>query len=435
MPYLPFIGAAVAAIDCWLLDTFTDADSTVIDVHTPEEAVGDFAWYGTKTITSNRIYSPASASTIQGYKSAYDAFGVTAPFKITMVGLISSPGYCGVLFENFDNTTRIIVEFGGLGNLTVVVLDPVTEAQDIANGVAIDVEHTIEILFEAQRFQTIINGVPRPAVDFVGDIPVDMVTAILRIDSSDSYISSIAVCATEEEIVDVQGSSMLLKFDSGLLVDQNSTRTNTLTANGSPTAVTTDKKWGTHSAHFDTTSNENIDVVSPSDFRSAGQEATLDFWFNPTTAGTGDGFVLHNTLMAMATGAPVTQTPSGGNLIDYIWWSTSSGGTFGYRNSGRQVTGITAGVWHHCRICWYADDEASFFCDGNRIGARVAIGADSFDVISIGNQRTASQALDGLAGNYVWQGFIDSVRMITGTALEPATATTMTVPAADFPNV
>lgn len=230
-------------------------------------------------------------------------------------------------------------------------------------------------------------------------------------------------------------SSLLLKFDSGLLVDQNSTRTNTLTANGSPTAVTTDKKWGTHSAHFDTTSNENIDVESPSDFRAAGQEATLDFWFNPTTAGTGTtGAVLRNTLITLATGAPVSQHPSS-NVNHYFWWSTSDGGTFGFQNAGRTVTGIAADTWHHCRLCWYADNDLSIFVNGSRVGLRIGVGTIGFDVISIGNQVTAGLALDGSAASFAWRGFIDSVRMITGTALEPASATTMTVPTADFPNV
>jgi hypothetical protein len=232
-------------------------------------------------------------------------------------------------------------------------------------------------------------------------------------------------------------SSLLLKFDSGLLVDQNSTRTNTLTANGSPTAVTTSPQWGSHCAEFNATSNENIDVQSPSDFKATNGEATIDFWFNPTTAGnnTGQGSVLKNALFVTSTSVPIQQHPSS-NLHQWWWWNTASGGTFGLSNSGRTVTGITAGVWHHCRVCYYATGEMNIYVDGARLGATTLVaGGPSFDAISIGNQVAAGLPLDGAAALYAWQGRIDSVRIITGTATDPSSAATITVPTADFPNV
>jgi hypothetical protein len=202
---------APPAPTCYLLDTFTDADGTALSDHTPEQFVGDFAWYDTATITSNRVYGPASASSFQGYKSAYDALGVTAPWKATFVALCESAGSArkaAVEFQNADNTTKIIIELGGLGFLTVTALDATTEVNDIASGVAADAEHTIEVIFEAQRFQVIIDGTPRPAVDFGSDIPVDMVTAIGTITASSSYIDLISVCPTDEEIVDVTAFMM-----------------------------------------------------------------------------------------------------------------------------------------------------------------------------------------------------------------------------------
>jgi hypothetical protein len=237
--------------------------------------------------------------------------------------------------------------------------------------------------------------------------------------------------------IETPQSSLMLKFDSGLLVDENSTRTNTLTANGSPTAVTTSPQWGTHCAEFNATSNENIDVQSPSDFKATNGEATIDFWFNPTTAGnnTGQGSVLKNALFVTSTSVPIQQHPSS-NLHQWWWWNTASGGTFGLSNSGRTVTGITAGVWHHCRVCYYATGEMNIYVDGARLGATTLVaGGPSFDAISIGNQVAAGLPLDGAAALYAWQGRIDSVRIITGTATDPSSAATITVPTADFPNV
>jgi hypothetical protein len=231
-------------------------------------------------------------------------------------------------------------------------------------------------------------------------------------------------------------SSLLLKFDSGLLVDQNSTRTNTLTTNGSPTAVTTSPQWGTHCAEFDSTSNENIDIQSPSDFKGTATEATIDFWFKPTTAGGngGQGSNLRNALFTTSTAVPIQQHPAN-NLHLWWWWNTANGGTFGLQNSGQTVTGIASGVWHHFRACFYTDSTLSFFVDGALVGVNVGGGGPPFDACSIGNQVTAGLALDGAAASFAWQGFIDSVRILTGVALDPLTATTITVPAADFPNI
>lgn len=232
-------------------------------------------------------------------------------------------------------------------------------------------------------------------------------------------------------------STLLLKFDSGLLVDQNSTRVNTLTTSGSPTAVTTSPQWGTHCAEFNSISNENIDVQSPGDFKAANGEATIDFWFNPTTAGdhSSVGVALRNALFTTSTAVPVQQTPSN-NVHLWWWWNTSFGGWFGLQNSGWYATGVTAGVWHHVRVCFYTTGELSFWLDGSLVGGTpVTAGAPSFDAVSIGNQVAAGLATDGSANSYAWQGRIDSVRILTGTATDPKTAPTITVPAADFDNV
>ena len=208
-----------------------------------------------------------------------------------------------------------------------------------------------------------------------------------------------------------------------------------LTSSGSPTAVTTDPKWGTHCAEFNTTSNENIDVASPSDFRAAGQAATLDFWFNPTTAGTNtnQGSTLRNALLTLSTAVPVQLHPSG-NTVGFFWWNTADGGTFGFTNTAQTATGVTAGSWHHVRAIWYADNTFNIYLDGTRFFQTVAT-TFAFDCVSLGTQVTAALVLDGFAASFAFQGFVDSLRMITGTALDPSSATTITVPAEDFPNI
>lgn len=248
------------------------------------------------------------------------------------------------------------------------------------------------------------------------------------------WLTAVCDSGTEEPPPSGPASTLLLKFDSGLLVDQNSTRTNTLTSNGTPTAITTDPKWGTHCAEFDSTSNENIDVASPSDFKAASGEATIDFWFKPSTAGsnTNQGSLMRNALFTTATSVPIQQYPIDNTHL-WWWWNTANGGTFGLANSGQTVTGITSGVWHHFRACFYTDNTMNFYVDGTRVGTNLIAGSAAFDAVSIGNQVAAGLALDGAAGSFAWQGSIDSVRILTGTALEPSTATTMTVPTADFP--
>lgn len=466
MPYIQFIGTATVALVCPLpliLDTFTAVDGTdptTRDLDTFPAITGTSRWrsLGDPASIESGVLTGTGFVELVLYGDASEVLVPAFPYFLLCIGNPGDNGLTIYLRSDGNDDVRLSLDPGGVVSGYVVGAggaDWTVNAGDLA---AIGSGSQRVGVFVTETEASLIGG-GAVLASSGGSVGSTLAMNYLRIDCGTSLpgapgiVGALAVYAgitLAQALAVTDGtcfvdtdadlppsgpaSTLLLKFDSGLLVDQNSTRTNTLTSNGTPTAITTDPKWGTHCAEFDSTSNENIDVASPSDFKAASGEATIDFWFKPSTAGsnTNQGSLMRNALFTTATSVPIQQYPVDNTHL-WWWWNTANGGTFGLANSGQTVTGITSGVWHHFRACFYTDNTMNFYVDGTRVGTNLIAGSPAFDAVSIGNQVAAGLALDGAAGSFAWQGSIDSVRILTGTALEPSTATTMTVPTADFP--
>lgn len=229
---------------------------------------------------------------------------------------------------------------------------------------------------------------------------------------------------------------LLLRFEGGVTTDENTSRSNTITTNGTPTQSSTSPQFGTYSCDINNASaDENIQITGSNFRASTTGSFTLEFWLYPISEGTsqssGGAFLLH-AVAAICTSSPVT----GSNYADfgYFWWNAASGGTLGLANAGTPATGVSANTWHH--IAYVVDmaagagNERQVYVDGVRFKQLSNVVAN-FNTLYFGNMGYGASLSSGLWANYLTQCRIDSVRFTDGVARY--TGASFTVPATDFP--
>ena len=239
-----------------------------------------------------------------------------------------------------------------------------------------------------------------------------------------AYASSAAVDP------DFGSVSLLMRFESGLLVDENTIQTNTFGSTGSPVRSTTSPQWGTGSGEInETTNQQSFYAQAPTNFRASGAAATLDLWVYPISQGNAGGGTasLRNVFLTLATDPVIDLNPSS-NVVFYLRWIADSGGEIVFAGGGSATA--AANTWHHVRMCWDSSGQLQAWVDGTRF-VNTATGGSVFSVISVGNQKTAGLELDGDAGDHLTRCRVDSIRMTTGVAR--STGSTITVPTEDFP--
>ncbi len=239
MPYIAFIAATFSApvSDCYFLDTFTAADGTLVNDHSPDKAPTGYvyAWSstppGAEIIGDEMDYGDVPIN--DGYSGGElrhpdsTPFAVTPPYKVTLNGLYtedrtdprplfaiaSVDGYGGdgefSLFMQSDEAVAIVSDTFWSG--------PVTVSAPAAR----DAYHTIELRFIDGQMQLVVDGVAGTAVAMASP-PVTFNAVDVYLGVPGDKVNLVSICPCTDEIVDVPpgpSDPLFLDFEGSLVGD------------------------------------------------------------------------------------------------------------------------------------------------------------------------------------------------------------------------
>ena len=181
---------------------------------------------------------------------------------------------------------------------------------------------------------------------------------------------------------------------------------------------TTESKFGGASALFDGASG-GLSVGSQSDFNlgAGSQPFTLEMWFYKASSGTQVLFSKNggNTSSWSASDGLQMELYVSGTAVAFVWRS---------EGDSNQIQGGQASLdaWHHIAVS-YDGTTTGLFLDGMSIGTSSA----TYDTVLDG---TPSVTIGEEGGSFVWDGYIDELRISSECVYPPGED--FTPPEAEF---
>jgi hypothetical protein len=191
----------------------------------------------------------------------------------------------------------------------------------------------------------------------------------------------------------------------------------TITFNGNAQLSTGQKKFGTASLLLDG-SGDYLDVSHDSKFNLTG-DFTIECWIR-TSATDGDGLIVDlNRISTNPTGFGFYRNGS-----SILWYASSNGSTYDIAN-GLSVGTVSADTWYHIAVAKKGSSWAAWF-NGTR-GSTVTSASTPFYNVS------ALTKIGAYAGGLSpFEGYIDDVRIINGSAIYDPASASITVPTAEL---
>ena len=187
---------------------------------------------------------------------------------------------------------------------------------------------------------------------------------------------------------------------SGTTFTDSSINNLTLTsANGASHAGT--GPFGGSAMSFVRASSQQVSSASTSLCNFGTSDFTIDFWFN-INSGTATSTRMHALNIGAGTSTNISFDFNDSGYGIWVYWM--SGGSNNIRQSGNYRND---GLWHHCAFV-RDNGTCRLWIDGAYIGG-----------VSYATQIGATQSLyiGSSSGGQYWDGYIDEVRIIKGTAL------------------